>query len=189
VDEHKCTSCGASLPRTGTYCLACDTPVEDAVRGLSVGETEVVRTGRPLMGIGIAVGVVLVVGGLTYGIWNFMSHHADGEAAKAAEADVTMVVLAEGGHPSTCPALSLAVTGTPKDQREACVALARDYPGAHLRHLHATSVSRRGSRATVHLDGTLVDKAGKVPFDRTVTLVKQAGNWVLDWDGTAITAA
>jgi hypothetical protein len=186
VEEHQCTSCGATLPRTGTYCLACDTPVAGAVRGLSVGEIEVVQTGRPLLGIAIGVGVLVVAVGLVLGLRHFVVDHANGSVSTAAKTGVDVVVLAEGGHPSACPQVPTTIAGDPHTEVAACRAVFDDDPGAHLVHLRSGSVTRHGSRGTADLRATLVDRSGKRAFDRTVDLVQQNGTWMLSWDGSPL---
>lgn len=186
MDEHLCANCGASLPPTGTYCLACDTPVADAERGLSVGQTEVVRNGRPVVAVAITLAVILVVGGSILGISRYMKHRADGSVSTAAKKAVDIVLRSEAGHDGGCPYIGTAVSGDPKAQQRACIALVRDDPGAHLNSEHAASVHRSGKHATVDLRGELVDKTGKRPFAQTISLVKQGDTWVMVWDGSAI---
>ena len=189
MDEHQCTNCGAALPRTGTYCLACDTPVTDAVRGLSVGDTQVVKNGRPIVAVAIVVGVAVVVAGITFGVRSFMDGHDAGKASSAARKGVDIVVRAESGHAGACPYVSTAIAGDPKTEKQACLALVNDDPGAHINHLRAASVHRDGDHGTVELRGTLVDKAGKRPFVRTVPILKHDGSWMLQWDGKSLASA
>lgn len=189
MEEHLCTNCGASLPPTGTYCLACDTPVENAAKGLSVGDIQVVQKGRPIVMVGISLAVVLVVGGIVYGVHSFMAHRADGEAGNAAKKGVEIVVRAESGHSGACPYVSEVFMGDPKTEEKACLALVGDDPGAHLKHLRAASVHRSGSHGSVDLEGTLVDKSGKRTFEKDLTLQKQSSGWMIDWDGSAYAAS
>lgn len=66
-DTKPCESCGAALPRTGTYCLACDTPVSGLVEGrLDAADADSVRHGRPFQGIALVGGILVGLAGLTW---------------------------------------------------------------------------------------------------------------------------
>lgn len=63
-DTKPCLHCANPLPRTGTYCLACDTPVSTDPIGLSVAESHAVQRGRPAAGAALIALVTLVLGAL-----------------------------------------------------------------------------------------------------------------------------
>ncbi|RNL65191.1 hypothetical protein EFK50_04290 [Nocardioides marmoriginsengisoli] len=186
MEEHLCAHCGATLPRTGTFCLACDTPVTEPASGLSVGDTQVVAFGRPLVAAAAVAGVVLLVGVLAYGSVAIYQRHLNGSVAKAAKQAVTLLVRAEAGHAGACTPAALLTTGVRHDQ--ACVAMVDDDPGARIRRLHVSAVHRHGREATAYLRGTLVDQDGRRPYAAQVAMVRVDNAWALRWDGTPIAA-
>ncbi|MET3960594.1 hypothetical protein ABIE44_000528 [Marmoricola sp. OAE513] len=188
MEEHLCASCGGVLPPTGTYCLACDTPVADAPRGLSVGTTEVVAHGRPLLGVGVILAVVLVLGGVAFGIRSLWISHLDGNATAAAIRGTDILVHSENGSAKACVHAETAVIGDPKTVQTECDALVGTIPGAVIRGLHATAVHRNGQHATVVLRGTWQDDEGSAPYSRTVKVRSDHNEWELIWDGKPVTA-
>jgi hypothetical protein len=189
MDEHQCTNCGAALPRTGTYCLACDTPVAEAVRGLSVGEIQVVRARRPLIAAVVVGAIVVAVAGLSYGVATIYQRHLNAGVSGAAKKALSIVARAEGGHAGACPYVSTAIAGDPKAEEAACVALVDDDPGARFARLSATAVHRHGRTATAELHGTVVDRTGRRPFSERIDLVEIGGAWMLKWDGRSLRTA
>ena len=191
VDEHLCENCGGVLPRTGTYCLACDTPVANAERGLSVGDTQVVQHGRPLVGAAVMAACLLAVVGVGFTIHRLWESHLDGNAEAAAVRGTQVLVHAENGDQgakTACTHAETAVIGDPTTVREECAALLGSDPGATVRGLHAASVRRSGQHATVDLRGTWVDAHGRAPYSRTVRVRSDHNEWELVWDGTALAA-
>jgi hypothetical protein len=187
MDEHRCAGCGASLPPAGTYCLACDTPVAETSSRLSVGDMEVVAHGRPLLGVAVIVASLVALGAVGWtGVTLYHRHRAE-SVSKPALAGVRILLGSEAGRTGGCPYLRAWIAGDPKAEERACLALAHDDPGAHVRGLHATAVHRHGSHATVTLAGTLVDAAGRRPWSRSVPMVEQHDDWLLAWDGTPVT--
>ncbi|MCW2786439.1 MAG: hypothetical protein JWP74_2956 [Marmoricola sp.] len=186
MDEHQCTNCGASLPPTGTYCLACDTPVEGAVRGLSVAEPTTSQVGRPLLGVSIIGAIVVVLALIAFGAHGMLQHKQNDEVHAAALKGVRMIASAEGGDSGVCKYTQGHFAGTPQTEKLACRALVGHDPNVKLKRLHVTHSDRHGSGATVNVRGTVVDARGHRIFERDVKLVKYQGTWVFDWDGTPV---
>jgi hypothetical protein len=189
VEEHLCATCGASLPLTGTFCLACDTPVAAEHNRLSVAETFVAERGRPLRALAIIGGTAVVAGAIGYGAYAMVHKHSDGKAATAAIHGVQVIVRAEGGHVGACPYAKTAMSGRPATSVAECRAVVDSDPQAVIHRLHAVSTKRDGSHGTVVLSGTWVDAHGKTPFHRTMDVVQGQNGWLLVWDGKAISAS
>lgn len=182
MDQIQCTNCGASLPATGTYCLACDTPVANAGTGLSVSTATVTQVGRPWVGVIIGLVVVALIAGIVIGIRMLMSHGQNSAAESAATTGINLIVETERGRAGVCTLLSQSVTGDPTQSRNACHRLLGQDPHLSLKHLHMTAINRHGDGATVRLQATINNGDGPHPFDRDVKLAKVEGTWKMDWD-------
>jgi hypothetical protein len=189
VEQHLCPHCDAPLPPTATFCLSCDTAVADTQRGLSVAEPTVVRTGRPLVGIGVLVGVLLVVGTVGYGGYAFVhGRHAAARADALADTKrgVMILVAAEGGSARGCREADQVLSGDPGTLGRECRAIVGDDPGARLEDVTVDRPSLGSETGTVHLTATFVDHAGSRPFTHDFTVVKQLKQWRLSWTGGSI---
>ncbi|MCW2855419.1 MAG: hypothetical protein JWR52_1034 [Marmoricola sp.] len=183
VDQIQCTNCGASLPATGTYCLACDTPVEGANTGLSVSTSTVTKVGRPWVGVTVGIVVLAVIVGIVLGIRALIIHGQNSAAELAATTGVKYIVATERGQAGLCKPLSTTfVTGDPAQSLAACRALLGKNPSLKLNGLHTTAINRHGDGATVRLQGTINPGTGPHPFDQDVKLAKVQGTWKMDWD-------
>jgi hypothetical protein len=184
-----CPHCDAPLRPTATFCLACNTPVADAQQGLSVAEASVVRMGRPLVGVGVLVGVLLVLGAIGYGSYAFVHDRSAAERANAltdTRLGVTMLVRAEGGSARSCRRAEAFLAGGPAAVRHKCLAIVGNDHGARLDDVRVDRPSFRSDRGTVHLTATFVDPSGSRPFDHDFAVVKQVKQWRLSWDGGPI---
>lgn len=190
VNEHQCTNCGAVLPPAGTYCLACDTPVPKAAGGLSIGETQVVQSGRPLVATAWVVGIVVVVGAIVFGAVHFWSAHSkgteDNSIKAAAKTAVREIVRAEAGHQGACTYAVSSVQGSASVQNAACLAVVDKVPGAIIHKLHTVKFKKNGNTAIVELKGRFRDATGETPFEQTFTMVHSSDSWLLVWHGTVI---
>lgn len=193
MDEHLCASCGATLPRTGTYCLACDTPVADPdLANLSVGPSQVTRVGRRWVAIATAAAVVLGAVGIPlaviFGGRAYAGHQRGVGADTAAKNAVHMILRAEGGSRKACDATSALLTGNRVHEHRACLAVVGDDPGVTLagHRLTAVATHRKGLLGTVELRGTLTDGSGTHPFDDTVAVRKRHSDWRATWNGRPV---
>ncbi|MCW2755211.1 MAG: hypothetical protein JWQ32_2622 [Marmoricola sp.] len=182
MDQIQCTNCGASLPATGTYCLACDTPVEGAITGLSVSTPTVTKVGRPWVGAVVGIAVLALIALAALGIRALIEHGQNSSVELAATTGVRLIVATEAGRPGVCQTLSAGVTGDPAQSLAACRALLLSDRAVKLTGLHATAINRHGNGATVRLQGTIFNGNGPQPFDRDVKLAKIDGTWKMDWD-------
>jgi hypothetical protein len=186
VEEHLCANCGASLPPTGTFCLACDTPVSPERSALSVSETFVAERGRPLRAVAWILGAAVLVGGVVYAFLAMTTSHSNGQASNAAIHGVLVLVRSEGGHSAACSLVSTTLSGDAAANLAACKAVADSHPGAVIKRLHAVSTDRSGDTGTVELRGTWVDKSGRSIYEHTVHVVNGEAGWLLSWDGKAL---
>ncbi|MCZ4498302.1 MAG: hypothetical protein JWQ74_855 [Marmoricola sp.] len=193
MDEHLCASCGASLPPTGTYCLACDTPVADPDRAdLSIGSTQVTRVGRRWVAVAtvtaVAAGAVGIPLAVVFGGRAYAGHQRDQGADDAARAAVHMILRAEGGSRKACDATPALLTGNRVREHRACLAVVGDDPGVTLRshELAAVATHRTGTLGTVELRGTLTDGSGTHPFDDTIAVRQRHSDWRATWNGAPV---
>lgn len=191
MDEHQCTNCGAALPRTGTYCLACDTVVVNTEGGgLSVGEPHVVQHGRPLVGVAVIVACLAFIGGTGYAIYALWESHVNTSASTAALAGIKAIVHAERGtHASSCHAATAVINGPSATTLTECEAIFGADPDQQLTNLRAANIHRHGKTASVEVQGTWVTSTGTKAFDRRVNVVQSKNQWWLQWDGKPITAS
>jgi hypothetical protein len=188
VETIPCPHCGAPIKRVATFCLACDTPVVDTESGLSVGELIVVPAKpRPLLVTAILVGVLVVLGGSTYGILHFFQdRHANSEsqAASDARSAVTLLVRAESGQNGACRKAAAHLTGS--GRRQECLGIVGEDPGAHLENVKLGAAHLGSKTGTVRLTATVVDDHGSRDLDRVLDLDLQGKLWLMRWDGKPV---
>jgi hypothetical protein len=188
VETIPCPHCGAPVKRVATFCLACDTPISDTERGLSVAEPVVVAArARPLLVAAVVVGVLVLLGGAAYGVLHFVrGQHADTEKQAAADARsaVTLLVRAESGQPGAChKVVAYLSTG---GGRHACVSIVGEDPGARLENVRLGTAHLGATTGTVRLTATIVDDRQTHALDRVFDLVQQGAHWRMLWDGKPI---
>lgn len=169
------------MPRTGTFCLTCNTAVTDAGSALSVAETHSVRKGKPIVGIIVgAIGLVLI-GGLCYGLFQASRPHTATNIEYTVSQGLGLLVKAEGGTKGPCTKLSKYVEGPKTNYLPACQAMINQDPGAHLTATKVSNVVLHGHSGTAHVHATLVDDKGTHTIDRDVK-VHEKNVWHLVWD-------
>jgi hypothetical protein len=186
VETSPCPSCGAPLKRTATFCLACDTPVVDTERGLSVAEPVPVppARGAPVVAVAIVAGLLVLLGGTAYGTVHLLrGRHGRAEAQAAADVrrGVTLLVRAESGEPGACRSVSALLAGS--GRRQECLGIVGKDPGAHLEDVRLDPARLEGETGTVRLHATLVDGRSSRTLDQVYAVVDQSRQWRLQWDG------
>jgi hypothetical protein len=172
-----------------TYCLECDTPVPTAASeglGLSVADTTVTKTGKPIVAVAIFLAVVLVLAAITLGIMSIVHKHQRSQVSTNVVKGVQVLVHSEAGFPMSCRFTDHFIAGAAKITKPQCEALANDDPGALFKRLHVISTTSSGSHGTVGVRGTLNDKVGSRVLSLKMKVVKVAGTWYIDWDGTPL---
>ncbi|HET6154623.1 MAG TPA: hypothetical protein VFE15_16895 [Marmoricola sp.] len=183
----QCTNCGATMSARSTYCLECDTPVSpEEPDGLSVAESHVTKTGKPIVAISIFLAIVVVLVGATYGVMGIVKKHARSQVSANVVKGVQVLVHSEDGFPAACRFTDHFVAGPEKTTKPPCVAIASDDPGALFKRLHVTSTTYSGSHGTVTVRGTLNDNEGSRVMSLNIKVVKVAGTWYIDWDGSPL---
>jgi hypothetical protein len=189
AEVDSCPHCAAPLRPAATFCLACDRPVVDETSRLSVGEAVHVSVGRPLMGLLIVAGCLLVVGVAAYGGTSFV-HHQHAAKSRQAVADVTraatLLVEAEGGRAVSCERMSAVVAGRAAETLRECAAVVGQDPGAEMGKLEVDRVRLKGTQGSARVRATISDRAGTHTFDRLLHLVHARRAWLLSWDGTPL---
>ena len=189
METHPCPECGAPLKPGATYCLACDTPVVDTERGLSVAEAVPVAVGRPLLGLLVIVGVIVALGGAAYGTVQYMHDRKVATAAIAAmnaRDGLALVVRAESGQATACKRAPAYVAGVPKDVRRLCREVVGQVPGAQLEHVRTGTPHLAGKDGTVRITATFADHRGTKTVDRVFHLVQEGKQWRLSWNGQPV---
>jgi hypothetical protein len=182
-----CENCGAPLPLTGTYCLACDTPVSGLREDrLSVAETESVRRGRPIQGIALVTGCVLALVAVTYALVLVIRPNHDREARKSVANAVGLLARAESGE-HVCRSLHAYLAEKPPAYMSACHALVGTRAGLRLENLHAGAVKLSGRHGTVHLTATLVDGSTSQPLDDVIKVRDVDDSWRMVWNRRPLT--
>jgi hypothetical protein len=186
VDTASCPHCDAPIKPTATFCLACDRPIVDTERGLSVAETTAAPA-RPrpvLVGVVIA-GVLALLGGSTYAVVHYIAgrhHHAEAVAGADARKAVTLLVRAEAGSAHACRRVAPLLSGS--SARRDCQDIVGRDPGVQFEDVHTGTATIDGSSATVRISARVTDGHGTRTIDDVLKLT-QAGNlWQLDWNGT-----
>lgn len=188
METAECPHCGAPTRPTATFCLACDQPITDTERGLSVAEaTAVPQRARPVL-VGVAALLVLVVvGGSTYGVVHLISgreHHTRALAASDARRALTLLVRAEAGEAHACTRIQplLARTAPP----QGCAALVGHDPGVRLSDVRTATPELDSGAGTVRLTATVTDSHGTRALDEVLHVARARSTWRLQWDGTPL---
>jgi hypothetical protein len=186
VETIPCPHCDAPIRPTATFCLACDTPVTDTDRGLSVATPTPVARSRIASTAAVAatVGVVALLGGAVYGTVHLIhgrKAHAEAQASADVRRAVTVLVRAESGQPYACrTAAALLARSNP---RQECLAVLGEDPGARLQDVRLDPARLGSHTGSVRLHATVVDNHGSRPLDQTFDVVDVSGQWRLRWDG------
>ena len=187
MKTNPCPHCQASLPAGARFCRACDRPIVDGDDSrLSVADSVPVSNRSRWLGLLV---VVLVLGGLgavSYGAIHMVQSKDAASAAHAASdarRGLELLVRAEGGDARACKTTTAYVAGTRKGVRQECVATVDHDPGARLEHVTTTKAHLGNQTGSVHLTATVVDDHGSRSYDRTLQLVDQSGQWMLNWNG------
>jgi hypothetical protein len=189
VETIPCPNCDAPLKPTATFCLACDTPVTDTERGLSVADPIPVAPTRSALVVAVAVvaGLVALLGGAVYGTVHLLHGrhaHAETQAADDVRRGVTLLVRAESGQRGACRSAAAVLTGS--DRRQECLAIVGQDPGAHLENVHVDPARLGSQTGTVRLRATLVDDHRSRSIDQVYDVVEQSQQWRLRWDGKPV---
>jgi hypothetical protein len=189
VETTPCPHCDAPLRPTATFCLACDTPVTDTERGLSVAEPVAVPPARhaPVLAVAVVAGLLVLLGGAAYGTVHLVRGRHDRAEAQAADdvrRGVTLLVRAESGEPRACHAAAGVLAGS--GRRQECLALVGEGPGAHLEDVRLDRARLGGETGTVRLRATLVDDHRSRTLDEVFDVVDQSRQWRLRWDGKPV---
>lgn len=189
VETIPCPSCGAPLKPTATFCLACDTPVADTERGLSVAQPVAVppRRHAPVLAGAAVAGLLVLLGGTAYGTVHFFrGRHAHAEAQAGADVRraMTLLVRAEGGQPGACRSVAAVLAGS--GLRQECLGIVDEDPGARLEDVRVDPARLGGQTGTVRLHATLVDDRRSRTLDVVCHVVDQSQQWRLQWDGKPV---
>ena len=181
-----CPQCEAPLKPTATFCLACNTPVVRDTSRLSVGEPTRVHVGRPIVGIAMILGAVLLVGGAAYGTLAFV-HHRRAATTSQATRDVTratdLLVNAQAGKDSACRRVHSLLAGPVELLRSECDQVLGKDPGVRLDKVVVDRVQLAGKTGTARVRATVTDAAGTRNLDQVVHLVEEGKQWRLSWNG------
>jgi hypothetical protein len=186
VETAECPHCGAPTRPTATFCLACDQPITDTERGLSVAEaTAVPRRARPVLVGVVALLVLAVVGGSAYGVVHWISgreHHTQAQAASDARRAITLLVRAESGEAHACHRARPLLSGT--EVQKSCTALVGHDPGVRLSDVRTTTRELDSTAGTVRLTATVTDSHGTRPLDEVLHVTEAGSSGQLQWDGS-----
>ena len=181
-----CPHCSEPIRPTATFCLACDRPVVDTDRGLSVAEPVTGSVGRPLVGVAVALACVAVLGGTTYGgVRIYQNAHTalSDQARSDVRRGLELVVAAEDGQASACRSLGAVVAQPAATTLSECRAILGDDKGARLDGVTVGTPHLAKGVGTVAVTGTVTDGDGSRPIDRTVRLFELRRHWRMVWDG------
>lgn len=187
-----CPHCAEPVRPTATFCLACDQPITDTERGLSVAEAVPASIGRPVVGLTIALLCVALLGGAAYGGVRILRHEnvasAD-EARNDVRSGLTLVVSAEDGHDRACDALGPVVAPPARKTREECQAIVGDDRSAKLSNVSVGQPHLGTGAGSVQVKATITDVHGTRALDETVRLVQVGRYWRMAWSGRPEAAA
>lgn len=181
-----CPHCAEPVRPTATFCLACDKPITDTERGLSVAEAVPASIGRPVVGLAVLLVCVALLGGATYGGVRLF-HHAHVATADQTEHDVrrglALVVSAESGHTKACDLLPTYVAPPAPKALSECQAIVGDDKGAKLSELTVGQPHLGSDTGTVQVKATISDTGGTHALDESVRLVQVGRHWRMAWNG------
>ena len=186
MDTVPCPHCEAPLKPTATFCLACDTPVVPMTSRLSVSEPTRVHVGRPIVGIAMVVGAVLLLAGAAYGGLAF-AHHRHVATTTQATRDVrratALLVNAQAGKEIACHRVRSLLAGPAETVRGECEQVLDKDPGVRLDGVAVDRLDLAGKSGTARVRTTVTDAAGTRHLDQVVHLVEEGKQWRLSWDG------
>lgn len=187
-----CPHCAEPVRPTATFCLACDQPITDTERGLSVAEAVPASIGRPVVGLTIALVCLALLGGAVYGTVRILRHEhvatAD-EATNDVRKGLELVVSAEDGHDRACDALGPVVAPPARKTLEHCQAIVGDDRGAKLSKVSVSQPHLANGAGSVHVKATITDAHGTRALDETVRIVQVGRHWRMAWSGRPEAAA
>jgi hypothetical protein len=187
-----CPHCSEPIRPTATFCLACDTPVTDTERGLSVAHAVPAAVGRPVVGLAVALACVALLGGAAYGGLRIYRHVHAASAAQARDfvrRGLRLVVSAESGESSACHGLEGVVAPPSSKALSECRAIVGDDRGARVGDLSVGQPHLGKGTGTVEVRATIDDRDGTHAVDETVRLVEDRRHWRMAWDGRPALAA
>ena len=186
VQTVPCPHCAEPVRPTATFCLACDRPIADTERGLSVADAVPTSVGRPLVGLLVGLGCVALLAGAAYGGVRIF-HHAHTAEAQDARADVrrglTLVVSAESGRSGACDQLAAVVAPPAPRTLSACRAIVGDDRNAKVDAISVGEPHLATGTGTVRVKATIADAGGTRSLDETVHLVQAGRHWRMTWNG------
>jgi hypothetical protein len=186
VQTVPCPHCAEPVRPTATFCLACDRPITDTERGLSVAEAVPASIGRPVHGLVIGAVCLVVLGGIAYGGLRLYDHaHAStvDQASNDVRRGLTLLVSAEGGHTDACRELGPVVAPPASRTQAECRAIAGDDRGARLDSITVDRTHLGKESGTSHVEATVTDGTGRHSLDEDVRLVQVGRHWRMAWDG------
>jgi hypothetical protein len=186
VQTVPCPHCSEPIRPTATFCLACDNPVVDTDRGLSVAHAVPASVGRPVVGLAVALACVALLGGAAYGGLRIYRHAHAASAAQArayVRRGLALVVSAESGQTSACHALEGVVAAPASKALSECRSIVGDDRGARVGDLTVGEPHLGKGTGTVELRATIDDRNGPHAVDETVRLVEVRRHWRMTWDG------
>ena len=181
-----CPHCAEPIRPTATFCLACDRPVVDTERGLSVADAAPASVGRPLLGVVVGAVCLVLLGGAAYGgLRIYHKAHAStvDQATSEVRRGITLLVSAEGGQGDACRELGPVIAPPAKKTLAECHAIVGDDRGARLDSVSVGRPRLNGDSGTAHVRATVTDTSGRHTVDEDVRLVQVGRHWRLAWDG------
>lgn len=187
-----CPHCSEPVRPTATFCLACDRPITDTERGLSVAEAVPASVGRPLVGLVVALACVGLLGAVAYAGVRIYGHAHTAEA-KDAQDDVrrglTLVVSAESGRSAACDELAPVVAPPAAKTRSECEAIVGDDRRAKVDAITLGRPHLGTGSGTVQVRATIADARGTRSLDETVHLTQVGRHWRMVWNGQPAAAS
>ena len=181
-----CPHCSEPIRPTATFCLACDTPIADTDRGLSVAHAVPASIGRPVVGLAVALACVALLGGTAYGGLRIYRHVHAASAAQARDyvrRGLGLVVAAESGQASACKRLGSVVAPPASKALAECRAIVGDDRGARVGDVSVGQPHLGKDTGTVEVKATIDDHNGSHAVAQSVRLVEERRHWRMAWDG------
>jgi len=132
----------------------------------------------------VAVAVVAVLAGSTYGVVHWITgreHHTEAQAASDARRAITLLVRAESGEPHACERARPLLSGT--ELRKSCTALVGHDRGVQLSDVRTSTPKLDSTAGTVRLRATVTDSRGSRTLDEVLHLTEVSSGWQLQWNG------